>query len=348
MNIRQPKKLVTVAPPKPGPPKLKTLTGTPAAKARATSGLIDGKKLPPRQAPPSGRKEKAGATSLSLNRKGIKIKPDEIDLLSRYIYSLSGIYIDKTKAYLLETRLGKLLDENGCQSYSELYHKAKSDPTKAIEKQLVDAMTTNETLFFRDNGPFELLRHKLIPEIIDKRSNRKTPAGKIPIRIWSAACSTGQEVISIAIVLKELLIDLRKYEIKLLGTDISDSAIKQASYGLYNKFEIERGVTNDRLRKYFIPMGANWKIKDEIRAMATYKKMNLMQPFSGLGKFDIIFCRNVAIYFTPEDRKKLFNRIADVLEKDGYLIIGSTESLTGVCPRFVPKKHLKSIFYQLR
>jgi chemotaxis protein methyltransferase CheR len=134
----------------------------------------------------------------------------------------------------------------------------------------------------------------------------------------------------------------------LLGTDLSDAAIKQASYGLYNRFEIERGLPRECLQRYFLSSGADWKIKDEIRSMATFRKMNLMQPFSGLGKFDIIFCRNVAIYFTLEDRKTLFNKIADVLEPDGYLIIGSTESLTGVCPRFVPKRHLKSIFYQLR
>ncbi len=348
MNLRQPKKLMTVAAKKTAEPRFKTLAGTPATKTRTSLSGPDTGKLKPKQPPASSGANSPAPSSKTLSRRAVKIKPDEIDLLSRYIYSLSGIYIDKSKAYLLETRLGKLLEENGCRSYTELYHKAKADPTKSIEKQLVDAMTTNETLFFRDNGPFELLRHKLIPEIIDRRSKRKTPSGKIPIRIWSAACSTGQEVISIAIVLKELLMDLRKYEIKLLGTDLSDSAIKQASYGLYNKFEIERGMPRERLQKYFIPMGTNWKIKDEIRAMATYKKMNLMQPFTGLGKFDIIFCRNVAIYFTPEDRKKLFNKIADVLETDGYLIIGSTESLTGVCPRFVPKKHLKSIFYQLR
>jgi len=180
---------------------------------------------------------------------------------------------------------------------------------------------------------------------MDSRLSKKNQQ---PIRIWSAACSTGQEVISIAIVLKELLGAINKYNIKLLGTDLSDAAIRQASYGAYNKFEIERGLPQDRLVHYFTSDGANWKIKDEIRSMAMYQKFNLMHPFSGLGKFDIIFCRNVAIYFTLEDRKKLFNKIADVLEPDGYLIIGSTESLTGVCPRFVPKRHLKSIFYQLR
>jgi chemotaxis protein methyltransferase CheR len=278
-------------------------------------------------------------------RKSVKIKPDEIQLFSKYIYSLSGINIEASKAYLIETRLGRILEGEKCASYAEFYHKIKADSSKLLEKKIIDAITTNETLFFRDSGPFELLKHKILPEVIDARSAKSAIA---PIRIWSAACSTGQEVFSIAIVLKELLGSASRFNFKLMGTDLSDAAVKQASYGVYNKFEIERGLPHERLQRYFTSDGANWKIKDDIRSMATFQKFNLMHPFSTLGKFDIIFCRNVAIYFTLEDRKKLFNKIADALEKDGFLIIGSTESLTGVCPRFVPKRHLKSIFYQLR
>jgi chemotaxis protein methyltransferase CheR len=277
----------------------------------------------------------------------IKIKPDEIALLSKYIYGISGISIDKSKAYLLETRFSKILEEEGCASYTDLYHKSKGDPKKHLEHKIIDAITTNETLFFRDGGPFELMRHKILPELIDARA-AKTGGGKPNLRIWSAASSTGQEVYSIAIVIKELLGPSTGYNLKLLGTDISDAAVAQASYGAYNKFEIERGLERSKLTKYFRSAGANWKVNDELRAMASFRKFNLMTPFTALGKWDIIFCRNVAIYFTLEDRKKLFNRLADALEPDGYLVIGSTESLTGICPRFVPKRHLKSIFYQLK
>lgn len=287
----------------------------------------------------------AATVAMAGIKPSIKISQDEIKHLARYIYDVSGIHIELSKAYLLETRLGRLLQAENCVSYSEFYDKAKRDLSKRIEKQIIDAITTNETLFFRDTGPFELLKHKILPEVIDRRTS-KFGGGKI--RIWSSACSTGQEVFSIAIVLKELLGANPSINIQLLGTDLSDAAIKQASYGLYNRFEIERGLPREYLQRYFSSCGADWKINDEIRSMATFRKMNLMQPFSNLGKFDIIFCRNVAIYFTLEDRKTLFNKIADVLEPDGYLIIGSTESLTGVCPRFVPKRHLKSIFYQLR
>lgn len=277
----------------------------------------------------------------------IKIQPDEIKLITKYIHDLSGIYLDATKKYLLETRLSSVAENIGCTSYHELYKRAKSDPRKQIEKEIINAISTNETLFFRDNGPFELLRHKILPEIIDARATSSS-FSKTKIKVWSAACSTGQEVYSIAIILKELLGNLNGYSIKLLGTDISDNAVSQASMGRYNKFEIERGLAKDKLTKYFTSAGGFWKIKDELRSMANFRKLNLMLPFTALGKFDIIFCRNVAIYFTIEDRKKLFSRLADVLEDDGFLIIGSTESLTGICPKFVPKRHLRSIFYQKR
>jgi chemotaxis protein methyltransferase CheR len=281
-------------------------------------------------------------------RRSIKISQAEVQLFSNYIYSLCGIHSKPSKAYLLETRLCRLLEKERCDSFTAFYHKAKTDTSKKLEKEIVDGITTSETLFFRDNGPFELLKHKIIPEVIDKRTAMTPKGSPTIIRIWSAACSTGQEVFSIAIVIRELLGQNHNYNIKLIGTDISDAAIKQASYGVYNKFEIERGLPRERLQRYFSSSGENWKIKDEIRSMATFRKFNLMDPFVGLGKFDIIFCRNVAIYFKLADRMAVFNKIADSLESDGYLIIGSTESLTGVCPRFVPKRHLQSIFYQLR
>lgn len=275
----------------------------------------------------------------------LKISPAELKTIAQYIYDISGIFLDESKSYLFETRLSSIAEELGCTSYKDLHAKAKGDPGKAVERRIIDAISTNETLFFRDKGPFELLQHKLLPEIIDRRTSA-SPTLKTPIKIWSAAASTGQELYSIAIVLKELIPNLSRYNIHLLGTDISDTAISQASYGKYNKFEIDRGLPHNQLQRYFTLFGDSWKIKDEIRAMVNFKKLNLMLPFSSLGKFDIIFCRNVAIYFTLQDRKKLFNKIADSLTDDGYLVIGSTESLTGVCPRFTPYKHLKSIFYQ--
>ncbi len=279
----------------------------------------------------------------------IKINPDEFKVVARYVHNLSGIHLDDGKSYLIETRLSGLVEELKCNSYSELYYKAKSDATQSIARKIIDAITTNETLFFRDGSPFDLLQHKVLPDLIDKRSS-KTSTSFLPmnIRIWSAACSTGQEVYSIAIVIKELLSDLKKYNVKIMGTDISDAAIAQASYGQYNKFEIERGLPKDKLQRYFQMNGSNWRVKDDMRAMVSFRKLNLMEPFMGIGKFDIVFCRNVAIYFAIEDRIKLFQKIMAVLEPDGYLIIGSSESLAGISDRFEPKRYLRSVFYQIK
>ncbi len=278
----------------------------------------------------------------------VAIKQDEINPLIQYVYTISGIKLDATKTYLFETRLGPLLRSLGISSYRALMQAGRNDASKTIENQIIDAISTNETLFFRDAAPFEALQHKILPDLIDARSAKGSGLLRPTLSIWSAACSTGQEVYSIAIVLKEFNGLLDHFRIKLIGTDISDAAIAQASYGHYNKFEIERGLPANKLTKYFFRDGAQWKVKDELRAMVTFRKLNLMQPFVGLGKFDVILCRNVAIYFSPEDRKRLFEKIYNVLEPDGFLLIGGSESLTGVTDRFVPQRHVRTLVYRPR
>ena len=276
----------------------------------------------------------------------VAITRDELTVWIRYIHEICGISLDESKAYLLETRLGGLLRDTGAASFSELYYQAKADFANALRRKIVDAITTNETSFFRDTAPFDLLRHKLIPELVDRR--KKSGARMTPIRIWSAACSTGQEAYSTGIVLKELLSDLNSYDIRIVGTDISDKAVAAASYGHYSRLELDRGMAADKVTRYFVPAADQWKIRDDIRAMASFRTMNLLQPFSFPAPFDIIFCRNVAIYFTEPDKVRLFQNMGRSLARDGALIIGSTESLTGLCPEFEPKRYLRSVFYQLK
>ncbi len=278
----------------------------------------------------------------------VKIKPEEIPIMSRYIYDLSGIVLDHKKAYLMESRFSSLLNNLGLNSYVDLYNYSRKDSTRQVETRIIDAITTNETLFFRDSSPFEMLQHKILPDLIDRRSSKSSSFFTPRLRIWSAACSTGQEVYSMAMVLHELLAEIGKYDISILGTDLSDAALAQASYGSYNKFEIDRGMARNRLEKYFDQVGESWHVKDFVRGLASFRKLNLMEPFDHLGKFDIVFCRNVAIYFSMDDRKRLFDRIADVMQPDGVLVIGSTESLTGISARFEPQRHLRSIYYQLK
>ena len=276
----------------------------------------------------------------------VKITQNEFSLFSKYILDISGIALDAGKEYLLETRLNPLVNQLGCTNYAQLLQMAKTDFKKEIENEIIDAISTNETYFFRDKTPFELLKYKIFPDLIDKRAQKKT-FNKIPIRLWSAANSTGQEIYSIAMTLIEMGITPDKYSVQLFGTDISDAAIAQASYGVYNKFEVARGLDQRRLNAYFNKQPDDrYKIKDEIRLMAQFKKMNLMKPFVGLGKFDIILCRNVMIYFTNEDRKRIYNNISKVLEPDGYLLIGATESLVNDTDLFASKKYLNAVFYQ--
>ncbi len=274
-----------------------------------------------------------------------KITAEEIKVFSKYIYEISGIVLDQSKGYLLETRLRPLMREISCKGFSELFHKVKSDASQKLRHKVVDAISTNETFFFRDNTPFDLLRNKIMPDLIDRR-RLQYKSMPIPLRIWSAACSSGQEVYSIAITLHEMLPDLRNYNITILGTDISDKIIAQASYGSYSRFEMERGLPKQYLHKYFNQMGNEWRIKDEIRAMAQFNKINLLKPFPDTSKFDIIFCRNVAIYFSQADRQRLIKNLAGTLKLDGALLLGGSESLNGISSPFESRSYLRGIYYQ--
>jgi chemotaxis protein methyltransferase CheR len=276
----------------------------------------------------------------------LKIRPSECELLADYIREISGMDILPSKTYLFETRLGKMADTLGFPTYTALYEQARADKTHALAQQIIDAITTNETLFFRDEKAFDLLKYKILPDVIDHRAGYLKKGRPIPIRIWSAACATGQEIYSVAMVLKDLLPCMNAYRIYLLGTDISAKALAKASAGYFSSFEITRGLPVDKRDRYFTPLENQWKINDEIRAMVSFRKMNLFHSFAGMGKFDLILMRNVAIYFNMEMRKRLFEKTAAVLEPDGYLLLGASESLTGICTDLEPGRHLKTIFYQ--
>jgi chemotaxis protein methyltransferase CheR len=265
--------------------------------------------------------------------------------MAEYIYSLCAISLDQSKSYLIESRLSQLVEELGCRSFHDLIARARSQTTGVIKRRIVDGITTNETLFFRDAAPFDLLRYKLIPEIADRR---RASGGNAPIRIWSAACSTGQEIYSTAIVLKEVLGDPIRYGVRLLGTDISDEAVARASKGIFSQVEISRGLTDLHRTKYFRPVPGGWQIADELRAMVSFKHKNLMDSVADLGKFDVIFCRNVAIYFTERDRIALFGRLERSLEREGSLLIGAMESLSGLCPQFESQRYQRAVFYRVK
>ena len=267
----------------------------------------------------------------------------DIDAVCGLVNDLCGVYLDQSKGYLIEARLGELLKSSGCETYAQFALKARRETESSIRNKIVDAITTNETLFFRDNSPFDALQNKAIPETVDSKSG--TPFDK-RLRIWSAACSTGQEPYSIAILLSEMLPDIGRWDINILGTDISDDAVARASRGWYTSHEIERGMAPARLHRFFQPENNGWRVKDSLRAMCSFERRNLLAPDSCRGKFDVIFCRNVAIYFTAEARKDLFLRLAKSLTPEGWLFVGGQESLRDLGPQFAPQQHCRAICYR--
>lgn len=273
----------------------------------------------------------------------MQVTPEDLKAVASLLIDLCGIHLDRTKGYLVESRLSSLVEEAGCGSYVDLVNKVRYSNDVMLRNKLIDALTTNETLFFRDDSPFQAFQYKLLPDLIEAKKNS---AQSRRIRIWSAACSTGQEPYSIAMMLHETLGDIFAWDVSIVASDISDAAIQTASTGRYAKHEIARGMPPLMLSKYFNPVGTDWQVKDELRSLICFEKRNLLEPFYSLGPFDIIFCRNVAIYFTPETRKSLFNRLADTLAPHGYLLVGSSESLIDLGPRFASQYHCRAAIYQ--
>lgn len=275
----------------------------------------------------------------------LKLQPNELKPWAELILQACGVSLDSSKGYLIEARLSDMARDMHVRSYTELLQRVKADRSNGLLQEVIDRMTTNETSFFRDSSPFDLLRNKIFPELIDRRRGR----GNVRLRIWSAACSTGQEIYSVAIILHELSLPHPWLSAQLLGTDISNAAIATASKGIFNKVEIERGLPTQTRSRYFSTQpDGRWKIADEIRAMVSFRHLNLLKDFSALGTFDLILCRNVAIYFQEDAKRDLFNRLARRMAPDGVLLIGSTESITGLCPFFHSHRHLRSIFYTLQ
>ena len=273
----------------------------------------------------------------------MSLTPADIDAACGLVHDLCGIYLDQSKGYLIESRLAELVKRSGCADYVEFARQARAATQVGLQREIIDAITTNETLFFRDASPFEALKHKALPELIDDKAGGIFPRR---LRIWSAACSTGQEVYSIAMTLCELIPDLHQWDVQVLGTDISDAVVAQASRGWYAAHEIERGMTRDRLARFFHQEAGGWRVNDELRSLVMFQQKNLLQPLAMTGRYDVVFCRNVAIYFTPEVRRDLFHRIAETLTPPGCLFVGSQESLNDLGPRFKPLQHCRAVFYR--
>lgn len=275
------------------------------------------------------------------------LSAQEYETLRAFIEAESGIALGGDKQYLMESRLKGLLPEFGCQSYSDLFNIAKANRHPLVRQKIIDAITTNETLWFRDKGPFVVLNDVFLPRAVEKIKR-----GFPKVRIWSAACSTGQETYSIAIVIHNFIKNLRDSQItpaqfEIVATDISSEALSVAQLGAYDRFSIERGLDPVNRETYFRQNQSFWIIDPALRRIVHFKRFNLLESPGGLGMFDCVFLRNVAIYFSTPTKFELVRRARGVIHPRGMFFLGSTESLSFMNHDFLVKEHQKNVFYEV-
>lgn len=263
--------------------------------------------------------------------------PEDFDYLRKMLRERSGLVLSVEKQYLAESRLLPLARRHGFASVGELVAQLKF-PSHALATEVVDAMTTNETFFFRDRIPFDLLRDTVMPALMTARSRTRR------IRIWCTAASTGQEPYSIAMTLREMGVQFAGFQVDILATDLVAGALDRARDGLYTQFEVQRGLPIQLLIKYFTKVGEMWQIAPDLRAMVQFRPLNLLNDFSALGLFDLVFCRNVLIYFDQPTKISVLNRIARQMPDDGFLVLGAAETVVGLTDAFSPHPDKRGLY----
>lgn len=275
------------------------------------------------------------------------INQQEFERLRDYIKKNCALEVKEDKTYLIESRLSQLVIESGAKSFHDFYLLAQQPQNHSLRDKIIDAITTHETFWFRDDKPWVFFREKLIPDFVSEiRSGKKSK-----IRIWSAACSTGQEPYSLAMLIDEIAgpqIAARNFEI--VGTDVSPNTIFNATVGRYNQIEMSRGLTpaSSYVKKYFTSSGSVSVINEDIRKRVHFKRYNLQDSFASLGKFDLILCRNVIIYFSDTFKKELMERFRHALVPGGFFMLGASESMLGYSEAFHVKEHKGAIYYQVK
>jgi len=269
----------------------------------------------------------------------------EFKLLRDFIQEHCGICLGDEKAYLVETRLAGLMVQSGCVDFGAFYRMAKNDPSPQLRDKIIDAMTTNETLWFRDGHPFTTLAEKLLPPLAEEilRGTRAR------IRIWSAACSTGQEPYSMAMVIHEFCRThpgILPSHFEILASDISPSALFLARNGRYDENAMRRGLPDDLRNRYFRAEGAVWQVHEDLKSLITFKKFNLQEPMDPLGRFDLVFCRYVTIYFAEAFKRRIFAGLARLLAPSGHLVVSAVESLRGIADQFQPQTYAGGLYYR--
>jgi chemotaxis protein methyltransferase CheR len=267
------------------------------------------------------------------------MKPEDFDFVSRLIKSKSGLVLSEDKTYLLESRLMPIARKRGMKDLGELIGAMRGGDRQLVE-DVVDAMTTNESFFFRDTKPFDQFRHVVLPHMIKARASKRH------LRIWCAAASSGQEPYSLAMILDEFKSQLSGWRVEIIGTDISREILTKARAGMYSQFEVQRGLPINLLVKYFQKKEDQWQISADIRSKVQYKEFNLLEDFRPLGQFDIVYCRNVLIYFDQPTKSDVLARVSALMPDDGFLFLGGAETVLGISDKFKPLARQRGI-YQL-
>jgi len=265
------------------------------------------------------------------------VTPLDYEFLRKLLKERSGLDLSADKQYLVESRLVPLARRSGLPGISELVSRMRSGAEPLIA-EVVEAMTTNETFFFRDKIPFDHLKDTVLPALAQARAGRRA------LRIWCAASSTGQEPYSIAMCLKEAGSMLSGWRTEIIATDLSLGVLEKAKAGVFSQFEVQRGLPIQLLVKYFTQNGELWQLNADIRSMVQYRQLNLLQDFGHLGTFDIIFCRNVLIYFDQATKADIFDRMSRIIEPDGVLALGAAESVVGVTNAFKPLPDRRGLY----
>ncbi len=246
----------------------------------------------------------------------------------RQIAASTGIAFGADKRYLVESRLAPIMRAHGLSGLAELADAFERGDNPALIREATDAVTTNETMFFRDRTPFENFRTQVLPSLILSRAKERR------LRFWCAACSTGQEAYSLAMTLDQEATTLRGWSLEILATDLSTAALETARSGAYSQFEVQRGLSTNMLLRYFHRKDDSWRINEHMRARVGFRTFNLLSDYTELGVFDVIFCRNVLMYFEPETKRSVLARLAGALNEGGYLFLGATESASEACAYF--------------
>ncbi|MEM7619905.1 MAG: CheR family methyltransferase [Pseudomonadota bacterium] len=267
--------------------------------------------------------------------------PQDFAFLRDMLRERSGLVLSDDKSYLVESRLQPVAKSNGLNGLPELITSLRKPGSENLKSQITEAMTTNESFFFRDKIPFQNFEEHMLPYMLQARAAKKK------LRIWSAAASTGQESYSLSIILKEMAPKLTGWKVDIIGTDLSIEVLEKASAGLYSQFEVQRGLPVNLMVKYFKQIGSLWQIDASIRSMVEYKSFNLLDNLSPLGQFDIVFCRNVLIYFDQATKADVLKRISRQMENDAYLILGAAETIVGLCDDFKMVEGRRGLFQKV-